>query len=323
MKFKKLFICSSLFLFSIKIINAATLTATNDGLWTAGTTWSAGRAPASGDVIIIPNHKEVTISGVNATLYTNMQITVNGELGFDSNQKLRLDSRGIVAISSTGELDGEAGSKIEINGTVVWFGGELEGPKTFPTSALPIELINFTAKSNGKNTVLNWSTASEINNNFFTIEKTIDGTNFENAEIIPSKSYNGTSASVLNYSCVDNNSNSGVSYYRLKQTDFDGRTTYSEIVKSDNSNAVNFVNNMFPNPNNGSTVNLTINAAKGEEATIVINDIAGRVCYSNALETEEGTNIYSMDIDQKLVTGVYMITVNTRKSNYSNRLIVK
>lgn len=96
------------------------------------------------------------------------------------------------------------------------------------TSTLPIELLEFNAKRNDRYVDLTWQTASETNNNYFTVEKSIDGLNFSS---IGNLSGAGNSSSVLSYKLIDSSpTQDRISYYRLKQTDYDGTFTYSDIV---------------------------------------------------------------------------------------------
>ena len=99
-----------------------------------------------------------------------------------------------------------------------------------PETPLPVELISFTASLEGSNAILNWITASEINSDYFEIERSLDGINFESISMIDGA---GNSNHQLSYSDIDYNVDLlGVSvfYYRLKQTDFDGSYSYSQIV---------------------------------------------------------------------------------------------
>ena len=95
------------------------------------------------------------------------------------------------------------------------------------TSPLPIELISFDAKPDGDKVLTNWSTATETNNDFFTLERSPDGVDFEKIKTIPGA---GNSDRVRNYSEIDETPLNGISYYRLKQTDYDGKLSYSQIV---------------------------------------------------------------------------------------------
>jgi hypothetical protein len=91
---------------------------------------------------------------------------------------------------------------------------------------LPIELISFTGEKSGNNNILKWSTASEINNEYFVIEKSIDAIDFE---LVGTESGAGNSMVILEYSMIDNNPYD-LTYYRLKQVDIDGDFKYSTII---------------------------------------------------------------------------------------------
>ena len=96
---------------------------------------------------------------------------------------------------------------------------------------LPIELLYFKGSVYNSDNILHWSTASEDNNDYFTIEKTKDGIDWE---IVTRESGAGNSSNQLYYSSVDENVESIINYYRLKQTDYDGKFKYSDIISIDN-----------------------------------------------------------------------------------------
>ena len=93
-------------------------------------------------------------------------------------------------------------------------------------STTPIELVHFDARRQQNSILLNWSTASEKNNAFFSVERSANGIDFN---VLSTVSGNGNSSSLLKYSFEDNNPLVGKSFYRLKQTDIDGKYTYSDI----------------------------------------------------------------------------------------------
>lgn len=96
------------------------------------------------------------------------------------------------------------------------------------TSSLPIELLEFNAKRNDRYVDLTWQTATETNNNYFTVEKSTDGFNFTSIGNLPGA---GNSTNILMYKLIDSSpTQDRISYYRLKQTDFDGTFKYSDIV---------------------------------------------------------------------------------------------
>jgi hypothetical protein len=102
---------------------------------------------------------------------------------------------------------------------------------TNAVTLLPIDLISFTGKEERSQNVLNWTTASEVNNDYFTVEKTVDGVNFE---VVGVENGAGNSATYLNYTLMDISFDKVINYYRLKQTDFDGKYNYSPLISIDN-----------------------------------------------------------------------------------------
>lgn len=96
---------------------------------------------------------------------------------------------------------------------------------------LPIELISFTGRKSGENNELKWETASEENTDFFLIEKTTDGQNFE---VIGTKEGTGNSNMNIEYIWTDNHVQNVINYYRLKQVDYDGQFVYTDLISIDN-----------------------------------------------------------------------------------------
>ncbi|HRH67858.1 MAG TPA: hypothetical protein PLU53_16300, partial [Bacteroidia bacterium] len=94
-------------------------------------------------------------------------------------------------------------------------------------SPLPIELLSFTAHSVDNGCKLEWVTATEINNDYFTLERSHNGKDFEEIRKLKGA---GNASHILSYSSIDEHPFSGVSYYRLKQTDYDGHFQYSDLV---------------------------------------------------------------------------------------------
>src|SRR5690606_477794 len=98
---------------------------------------------------------------------------------------------------------------------------------------LPIELKSFEAFLIQGVVEINWATFTEYNNHYFVVERSRDGITFDSLFYVEGAGY---SKSILNYQTVDDRPLAGMSYYRLKQVDYDGRFTYSELVVIRNSN---------------------------------------------------------------------------------------
>jgi len=99
------------------------------------------------------------------------------------------------------------------------------------TNVLPIELVSFTGEKKDNRNILNWTTASEINNAYFTVEKSYNGFDFE---WVGTQEGSSPSTQIINYSLSDYDVLETLNYYRLKQTDFDGKFEYSKTISIDN-----------------------------------------------------------------------------------------
>ncbi len=109
---------------------------------------------------------------------------------------------------------------------------------------LPITLISFTASVVNGEVVLNWTTAAEIDNDYFTIQRSTDVIGWENIQKLPGA---GTSGNTKSYSAKDPSPYTGISYYRLMQTDIDGKSTHSFIVSVNLGNKISEIQ-VYPNP---------------------------------------------------------------------------
>ncbi len=164
---------------------------------------------------------------------------------------------------------------------------------------LPIELLSFTATPNNKNVDLFWQTSTEINNDFFTIERSKDGELF-----VPIKTADGAgnSYTMINYYDQDTEPQDGINYYRLKQTDFDGNFTYSNIVSVNFNSNSNIVESIFPNPAQNE---ITIALNKNQTCTVSIYNMLGeRVFQQQFNENNIHINI------QDIASGVYSISIS-------------
>jgi len=134
---------------------------------------------------------------------------------------------------------------------------------------LPIELEDFTVTEENNSVKLFWTTASEINNDYFTIEHAADGIDYTEISKIDGA---GNSNNRISYTYVDENPKEGINYYRLKQTDFDGDYTYSNIKVINIDSEINPVH-IYPNPCNQ---RLSIKANQEELASLRIYTILGQ-----------------------------------------------
>lgn len=159
---------------------------------------------------------------------------------------------------------------------------------------LPIRLLSFTAEADGEGVLLRWSTATEQDNEHYTIERSTDGDRFEPALIVPGA---GDSETVQDYQARDPWSGSGTVYYRLRQTDRDGTSTISDVVSVLPINRRTIV---YPNPVTDGTVQLIGDFPPGQA---IIVDAMGRVVSVQALS-------HKLDV-HSLPSGSYSLRLRT------------
>jgi hypothetical protein len=155
-----------------------------------------------------------------------------------------------------------------------------------PPFPVPVELTSFTATANGKEVILNWTTATELNNQGFEIERASSKTSprqedWEKIGFVPGY---GTTTEPKSYSYSDQSVNDGTNYYRLKQIDYDGSYEYSDVVEVDYRAFSSYLlEQNYPNPfnptttigfgiQNKSNVKITVLNSIGEEVAVVLNE---------------------------------------------------
>ena len=192
-------------------------------------------------------------------------------------------------------------------------------------NTLPVELLNFTALPNGKVVDLNWATATEKNNDFFTVERSKDAVNLEDISTIKGS---GNSSSIISYSDKDINPYDGISYYRLKQTDFDGKFSYSNIVsvefEPENSRMLDLT--VFPNPaKNGNPIYLKFDGVEtAKEILVVVKDIVGKEWYSKVVITSETDNsVFAIDHYNNIAPGVYIVIGTSDDGIYYKKIVIE
>ncbi len=174
--------------------------------------------------------------------------------------------------------------------------------------ALPIELLSFKAKLKNSVVELHWQTATEINNDYFVIERSVDGKVWESMDTIKGA---GNSSNVLNYANNDDNPLSGTSYYRLKQVDFDKNFSYSDIA------VVNFegfkIIDLFPNPSDGN-FNIVIQSSVEASVDLKIYNAIGQILKSETKQVSKGVNHIQNHFEGP--TGKYFISAKTSDGTY-------
>lgn len=179
-----------------------------------------------------------------------------------------------------------------------------------PGGSLPIELLDFTVTNLDDDVKVNWSTATEINNDYFLLQRSQNGSDWEDLQFIDGA---GNSTSIIKYEYIDINPLKGTSFYRLKQVDFDGKSSLSEVVKIKTGNDPEVL--IYPNPAKDYIIIEKYNA---DNIIISLHDLTGR-SYQLSSKTEGNTEKLQLN---NLASGLYFIVVQSDGVILKNEKII-
>lgn len=179
---------------------------------------------------------------------------------------------------------------------------------------LPIELLSFTAANDGDRVLATWATATETNNDRFELERSADAQVFERIGTVPGA---GNSQSQLQYAFADESPLGGISYYRLKQVDYDGQYSYSDVVAVQRD-AEDRKLQLWPNP---VVDQLTVRVpGTSTPNAVMVHDAAGRLVLERDLSQLTGT----VDLDMNgTPAGILFVTVFMADGQVLQERIVK
>jgi hypothetical protein len=207
------------------------------------------------------------------------------------------------SISISPGSGGVAVSSVQISFQAIisfWIDNIIVGPVI---STLPVELTSFSSICEDDNNVaVNWTTASEHNSDYYTIEKSRDASTWNVLKTIPAA---GNSTQLINYSVADSSDISGTVYYRLTQVDVDGASKVYDIVSTNCSLEKELTLLAYPNPSN-SQFSLKIENAKGGKYDLAITDMQGKTIDQQSIDLESGTTVVKLN-QANVQPGVYML----------------
>lgn len=182
---------------------------------------------------------------------------------------------------------------------------------------LPIELINFEVNCINNQTVLNWCTASETNNNYFTIEHSSNGNSFTEIGFVLGQ---GTTSNKHCYQFTSSINLQGVNYYRIKQTDYDGKISYSNIVTSSDCGK----GNTQPVITNNGTrnVGLIFNVEGSSNYELVIYNSLGQIMESKNIPVYTGSNQISVRLNNVAEAVYYATLLNQNEVVISKKILI-
>lgn len=311
---------------------AATITSTGDGDWEDDDSWDLGRVPTDGDIIVIETGETITVTTNNTDCNgaPATHVYIKGTLTFTNGAKLNLGCGSSITVEPGGTIDGGSGGgsskKIIICGSTVWDSGDPDvlGPASFGTP-LPISLTSLDVELYNDNHVLiEWVTASEDNNDYFEVLRSQNGLTYEPIGRVDGA---GTTAQMMIYEYIDENPLQGTSYYKLRQTDYDGQ--FEEFGPK----VINFfteadgtcVLKVYPNPCPGNCrANLSECPQGTPELRLMMTDATGNVI-SEQYDTRDFNGSFDIKIDKSsnMKPGIYIISAVSGDAKFSEKVIVQ
>ena len=274
--------------------------------------------------------KDATINHISSCEYwilnrTNGSSDVSVSLDWDAN------SCGVTNLSdllvarwdgSTWKDHGNGGTSGSLGAGTVTSGAAITSFSPFTLASktilnpLPVELLFFEVENKENDVLVSWATVTEINNDFFTVERSQNGKDFEAiGEVKGAGNYSGK----LDYMLLDTKPLNGISYYRLKQTDFDGKFEYSDIRTISRNNGVFEIGTAYPNPTND-VLNIPISGNANGNIEISVYDITGRQIFVNVNNSE--SNLIQLNVSN-LLSGTYVLKLKTSAGSKTIRFIKK
>lgn len=254
-------------------------------------------------------------SGLNATLtiaYLDSELNGNNEADLELFRSTDGGTEWVEQSASTVNTADNTLTIISLDGFSYWTAAEAG------TTVLPIELLYFEVEcSDGELLEFSWATASELNNSHFEIQKSIDGQSFETVYTVNGA---GTSNSVLHYEIALDKDNSEA-YYRLKQVDYDGQFTYSDLVYPNCSASASKLTEVkiYPNPFT-SEIFIDLGEQNTTDLIIEVRNSLGVLMLVDKIE-EQNSN-HTLRLNSDLPAGLYVIMIIS-DTEIVNRKVIK
>ncbi|KAA9332695.1 T9SS type A sorting domain-containing protein [Adhaeribacter soli] len=185
---------------------------------------------------------------------------------------------------------------------------------------LPVELISFNGSASKEGIALNWETATEKDNAYFSIQHSTDGRNFESVGYVEG---NGTSSTNHKYRFNHTQPAGGKNYYRLKQVDHDGKYAYSKVIVVESKGAPSLKLTVYPNPVTNGELNLKLDRAMNEHelATVDLHDLNGRLIATEVLKGSQTIQINTRKLNLK--PGIYLVNLRNGNTTSHQKIVIQ
>ncbi len=183
---------------------------------------------------------------------------------------------------------------------------------------LPVELVSFKGAASAQGVTLTWTTASEKNNAYFSVQFSTDGRNFESVGHVEGK---GTTSATSSYSFTHKDAAGSKMYYRLKQVDLDYTSTLSQTIVVTAKEKATLPLSVYPNPVVGQELNLHLDNVNAEKVNITITDLNGRVVVK---QTEIAARDMKVNLKAaNLKAGIYILNAQSGLQSAHQKIVIQ
>ncbi len=307
-------------------------TAKKNGVWNDMSVWTITPRidGVSKNKVIIPASYTITAdNGVNSMGLGDMQIHVSGTLKLASNTTINLTNNSSIELVTSGKIDATSSSqKINIGSTVKYDGNKdklKNGPSVADNSTgvsplgfrslalLPVTFVNFNVARINSDIRISWATSTEINNNRFEVERSLDGTNWNVIAMVLSA---GTSTSISSYSYTDKNVTSPAVYYRVKQVDNDGQSKYTAVKTLKSADDIRSNTQIFAT--SGKMVTVKFEQPK-QNVVMKIMNMNGQIVKQQTIANTGNSFSVKMNDSDK---GLYVVQITDSENNSDSKKII-
>ncbi|MFZ9847922.1 MAG: T9SS type A sorting domain-containing protein [Flavobacteriales bacterium] len=225
------------------------------------------------------------INGGSWTIAAGGFFTVNGAVTDVLANSITINGRWYVTGSFTNDINITGTGSLRVDGTFT-------NNASIGSVTLPVELISFEAQKNEDKVDVTWTTASEINSDYYSVARSYNGVDFLSIGTSPAAGY---SNSILNYSFVDPSPLRGMNYCQLAEYDTDGQSQKSEVVAVNFLGEQNMIAQIYPNPSTDG-VSLYVNSSDGGVYQLNLTDLLGNTLFSAQIPAMVGENKFSLSL---------------------------
>jgi hypothetical protein len=275
----------------------------------------------NGSAILVEDCAVLIIDGDLTNNNNSTDVQINGKVIIGGNYDGGTGSE----LTGTGEMEVDGTVTTDGSGTVFGSGEDCivdcdnSNDDPLGNDPLPVSLMWFNGAYEDDNIVLRWATASEINNDYFLIERLVDS----EWETVTKQNGNGNSSSLIMYEHLDYRATYGYNYYRLTQFDYDGGKEVFHMIAVFKPYDM-YLKDMkiYPNPSPaGEDINIELIGFSGDEILIIVMNNLQQIFFEKAVIVKEENMI--VVLNSKLPAGTYLVIGSEKQELYRRTLIIK